>query len=60
MGEKDYFETMDLLHDNYSSSARSIPIEWIKEYGVYHDAVCQVNLNNMIHCYETNGDYKKM
>lgn len=52
MSEKDFFLIMDILHDNYSMSKESIPIDWIKKYASGHDAVCIVNLENMIRNWE--------
>lgn len=53
MSEKDFFEIMDHLHDNYSSDEGSIPIEWITRYIEWHDPVCQANVLNMIDAYKS-------
>ncbi len=54
MSEKDYFQTMDELHDNNSVDMTSIPIDWMRKYASGHDPVCQVNIENMIRNWESN------
>lgn len=53
MSEKDYFETMDILHDEHSMSKDVIPIDWMRKYATKHDAVCQINIENLIRNWES-------
>lgn len=53
MSEKDYFKTMDILHDEHSMSKDAIPIDWMRKYVTKHDAVCQVNIENLIKNWES-------
>lgn len=50
MNSEEYFQVMDQLHKDYSRNA--IPVDYILEYAKDHDAVCQVNLGNLIVAWE--------
>lgn len=53
MSNHNRIELLDKLHDEYSMSTESIPIDWIRKYASRHDPVCQVNIENMIRNWET-------